>query len=87
MCSRFRHFMLLVSVPSELWLALQISMLMRLCFGFPAPLSSCTHEHPYPFLHQELGSVSPLQLAVSPSLSVGVDLLTSLFDDEDPSIR
>ncbi|CAN0270215.1 unnamed protein product, partial [Hapterophycus canaliculatus] len=27
------------------------------------------------------------QLAVSPSLSVGVDLLTALFNDEDPAIR
>lgn len=36
---------------------------------------------------QELGSASPVQLALSPSLSVGVDLLTSLFNDEDPAIR
>lgn len=36
---------------------------------------------------QELGSANPMQLAVSPSLSVGVDLLTSLFDDQDPAIR
>lgn len=36
---------------------------------------------------QELGSANAVQLAVSPSLSVGVDLLTSLFDDADPTIR
>lgn len=36
---------------------------------------------------QDLGSQSPVQLAVSPSLSVGVDLLTSLFDDKGQKIR
>ncbi|CAN0026974.1 unnamed protein product, partial [Sphacelaria rigidula] len=34
-----------------------------------------------------IGSANPAQLALSPSLSVGVDLLTSLFDDEDTAIR
>ncbi|CAM9423058.1 unnamed protein product [Ascophyllum nodosum] len=38
-------------------------------------------------LREELFSIKPEQMAVSPSLSAGVDLLTSLFDDADPSIR
>ncbi|CAM9940346.1 unnamed protein product [Pylaiella littoralis] len=38
-------------------------------------------------LREELGEVSAVQLAQSPSLSVGVDLLTSLFTDEDAAIR